>query len=253
MVIQGGILVVDYVLELMVKLQEIDSNFQNLEQQKGSLPAQITEISGKLAEITQKIETAEKELAETSRKKRQNEIEVKSLENQLEKYKKQIYSVTTNKEYDAITAEVETTEIEISDLETEVLEFMELEEKLKPQIETDRASQDQIDKILTEKKVKLSKLIELTQQKQQELIDERNELVKKIDRPILATYERIRNGKDGLAVVPIENGVCTGCYRNLPPQLTLEIKRMEDLIYCQTCGRLLVWLEKEEENVVDSE
>jgi Zn-ribbon protein, possibly nucleic acid-binding len=64
-------------------------------------------------------------------------------------------------------------------------------------------------------------------------------LAAKVDKAILAKYDRILKGKDGLAVVPVAGDSCQGCFRILPSQVIHEIKTKKDLICCGSCARIL--------------
>ncbi|MBN2092006.1 hypothetical protein JW964_20480 [candidate division KSB1 bacterium] len=236
----------EYELNLLIELQDIDSAFLKLEQLKGTLPEEIRQIMTQSNNLMQRIKESEQKYRETEKRRQEAELEIKSLEQQLVKYKQQIYAVKTNREYDAITAEVETTEIEISDLETQVLELMDIEQQLKPVLEREKIEYATLEATLQQKKMELEELLSKTQKEEELLNFQRVELVKKIEKPLLSTYERIRKGKNGYAVVPIENGCCTSCFRNLPPQTIIEIKKMNQLIYCQTCGCLLVYKNNEQ-------
>ncbi len=68
---------------------------------------------------------------------------------------------------------------------------------------------------------------------------QRAELALKVDKDILKKYERIIKNRDGLAVVPVANESCQGCFRIMPPQVINEIKMKSDLIFCENCTRIL--------------
>jgi hypothetical protein len=51
--------------------------------------------------------------------------------------------------------------------------------------------------------------------------------------------------RPGTAVVPVSGASCGGCFASLPPQFINEIRKMEKLITCETCGRILVWSQEE--------
>lgn len=236
-------------LKLLIQLQEIDTKLRNLEKMKGNLPEEVLELKKQHADLSLQLADTEQKLNQAAQDRRHCEMEVKTLETQMAKYKQQIYAVKTNKEYDALTAEIETTEIEISDLETQILEYLELEETLQPQIVHHREMLQQIEISIAVKEKELSKLLQSTEQELTTLQNQRQQLLPKIPKPVLGNYERVRKAKEGLGVVPIDNGICTGCFSNLPPQTALEIKRMNQLITCQTCGRFLIWEPNENNNL----
>ena len=45
-----------------------------------------------------------------------------------------------------------------------------------------------------------------------------------------------------MAVVGIEQGACSGCGYQLPPQRIVEVQKAERIMVCEGCGRLLVWI-----------
>lgn len=229
-------------LKLLIELQQIDTRLLELEKAKGNLPDEVNNFKKKLAKIVDDLAKKEESAQSFGQEKRRCELEIKTLEDQLVKYRNQIYAVKNNKEYDAITAEIETTEIEISDLETSQLEAMEAEEKLKPELEALRQSKVEIEVTISEKETELTQLIKATEDELEALSEQRKALAAQVYRPVLASYDRVRKAKNGIGVVPIKNGTCTGCFTNLPPQTTLEIKKMNQAINCQYCGRFLVYI-----------
>jgi predicted nucleic acid-binding Zn-ribbon protein len=65
-------------------------------------------------------------------------------------------------------------------------------------------------------------------------------MLKLISAPHLSMYNRVRPAKNGIAVVPIRNGVCGGCFNAIPRQMVLELKLGEKHTVCEYCGRIVV-------------
>ena len=78
----------------------------------------------------------------------------------------------------------------------------------------------------------------------------RAELISHIRKPILYQYERIRKVKRQTTVVEINKYACSGCYAAIPPQKVMEVRHMDQLLLCESCGRILVC--KNEKAVVES-
>lgn len=235
----------EHELKLLVQLQNIDQQIFELEKLKGNLPNELLDLQEQITQIHQTLDSAEEQLESASQDRRRFELELKTLQEQLVKYRQQIYAVKSNKEYDAITAEIETTEIQMSDLETQIIQLMESESTLRPKIAENKNKIQVVENNLSECKQKLTQLTEVNEKELTELTEKRNNLLPQIQRPLLANYERIRKGKGGIAVVPIVSGLCSGCFSSLPAQTILEIKKMNQLIFCQYCGRLLVWVDQD--------
>lgn len=77
--------------------------------------------------------------------------------------------------------------------------------------------------------------------KQRLLAIERESLTHGISKRLLRTYERMRESRlKSNAVVPVINGVCQGCYMVVTKSVIMELKRGEDLVLCEHCGRILL-------------
>lgn len=58
-------------------------------------------------------------------------------------------------------------------------------------------------------------------------------------------YERYFSKFGERAIVPVKDGVCSGCFISIPPMRQDKIRTMDEIIYCENCGRILVWEEDE--------
>ena len=76
-----------------------------------------------------------------------------------------------------------------------------------------------------------------------QLQSQRQTLLPRVDRKVLAHYERILEKKEGLGLVPVQmpQEACGGCHMNIPPQTINEIRLKERLITCESCARLLYY------------
>jgi len=219
----------------------VDGQLLELERTLGDIPHRVQVLEKELDELKAAAQERRQTLEGLSRDKRLQRDDLELLEEKLKRYQNQLYSVTTNREYDAITHEIETVKKQIEEGELKVLELEEKEENVTKELqalegqvpakgeEFQRASQELEQKRQEAEKVALG------------LRAEREELVKHVSRPVFASYERIRNAKGGVAVVSVRRGACGGCFTTIPPQRVLEIRRMDRLIVCEVCGRILVW------------
>jgi predicted nucleic acid-binding Zn-ribbon protein len=58
-------------------------------------------------------------------------------------------------------------------------------------------------------------------------------------------YKRYYSKFSERAIVPVKNGVCTGCYVTIPPMRIDRIRAMNSLEVCENCGRILIWEEND--------
>jgi uncharacterized protein len=120
----------------------------------------------------------------------------------------------------------------------EALETVEkLEEEVKthaPEIETKRA---EIDNVLGSFTQRANDVIA----EQEKIREERALLVKNMPKNLLATYERVAKMRKGIALSEARNSSCTACRMTIRPQVFSNVRRGEDLIQCDSCGRILYY------------
>lgn len=233
------------VLHHLMELQGLDSQLSHLESLKGDLPNQVSRLTRDYNDIQKQQEETSEKIQTYQKEKNAAEMNIKALEGKQQKYQSQLFEVKNNREYDAVTQEIEGVKMEISKKETQILELMDLENELKKNQEESAQTVENLKKSLEEKKKELQGRMVKTEKEEAALTDQRGKIVRKIEPRILAAYERIRKAKKDRAVVPVIGHACGGCYKNLPPQRVLEVRAMNKMYLCETCGRILVWDEKQ--------
>ena len=122
-------------LTILYKFQLIDDQLDELEELRGDLPSAVRELEDQINRSKEDISSKEKEQKDSLKKREENEGEVeKQLENQ-KKFKAQLYQVRNNKEYDALTKEIDHTDDVVSKLEAENDGLADLSKSLTQQIE----------------------------------------------------------------------------------------------------------------------
>lgn len=229
-------------LENFIKLQDVDNHLNSLKLQKGDLPALIEQLEADLGDKKNRSIELEQKVNKLQSDRRMFDKELEASKAQLKKYEEQLYRVQNNKEYDAISLEIETKKVELENLENKIIQTIESEEEhKKEQVEIT----EEISGLVAQLKEHQKELEEITLQTQEEeagLLRDREKVAKLIDERHLRQYERIRHAKDGLAVVPIERSSCGGCFSTIPPQRIVEIREAGRLHTCEYCGRILVWV-----------
>jgi predicted nucleic acid-binding Zn-ribbon protein len=227
----------------LINLQDIDHRLNELKMQKGDLPQLIEVIK---EDISTKKEEAEdrkqrKEKLQNDRKLYEKEIEAsKAL---FKKYEDQLYKVKTNKEYDAISLEMDTKKIEVEGLEDKILKTMEEDQELEKELEELTEEIGKLETQFNEYEKELEEISKSTVKEENKLLKERDKVASKIEGRLLRQYERIKNAKEGIAVAPIKKSSCGGCFSAIPPQKIVEIRELNRLFTCEYCGRILVWVD----------
>ncbi len=237
------------VLETLVALQDVDSELQKLESLKGDLPQQIVHLNVELTETRQQFESEKEKIDLYQKEKTKTELEIKALQGKQQRYQSQLFEVKNNREYDAVTFEIEAVKEEIDKKESHLLELMGSEDQAQKKKEALQESVVQLEAQLTEREKNLKARMAETEAQEKTLQARRDALASKIQPRLLSSYDRIRRAKNGMAVVPvIRDGCCGGCYKQLPPQRVMEIRDMDRMILCEVCGRMLVWDEQKSQD-----
>ena len=154
-------------------------------------------------------------------------------------------NVRNNREYDAITKEIELQKLEIQILEKRIKEAYEKIESKKEEIEGTKGVQDERQKDLESKKKELEVITQESEDDEKKLEKSRATAAKNVEERIFKSYEKVRNNmRNGLAVVPVKRGACGGCFNIVPPQKQAEIREKKKLIVCEHCGRILADVEE---------
>ena len=233
------------ILEQLVELQKVDQQLHELEALRGDLPHQVELLKQETDKVQTTLEEQQQQLQEFQKEKDMLELEIKELEEKQKKYQDQLYKVKNNREYDAVSMEIENVKDQISNKETRVYELMDLEKELENSITASKEEVIQVQDQLKAKDEDLKKRLGETETQENALRKNRDQLASKLTPRMLSTYQRIFNAKNGLAVVPVlRQGLCGGCFKNLPPQRVLEIREMKRMTLCEVCGRILIWDEE---------
>jgi predicted nucleic acid-binding Zn-ribbon protein len=95
------------VLQQLANLQYIDSRIDELKQLRGDLPEDILDVETDIARLEAKQAKLEQEDKDLSVELNQLELDITSSTEKVSKYEEQQLTVRNNREYDALTKEIE--------------------------------------------------------------------------------------------------------------------------------------------------
>jgi hypothetical protein len=227
-------------LKVLYQLQLVDDQLDKLEELRGDLPNMVRSLENNINAY--RTEISEKEIAqkESVEKRAQNEEEVEKLKESQKKFKAQLYQVRNNKEYDALTKEIDHSDEQIAKLEAENNALADLSKSLSEQIEEVKPKLTELEEELKEREADLKEIIKANENEEAVLLAERKKNEEQVKKPDLSVYMRIRKAKRGKAVSTIKRSACSGCHNIVPSQRQLEIRRNTRVFTCEYCGRILI-------------
>ena len=238
-------------IETLYQLQQIDSKIDEINRIKGELPLEVQDLEDVIAGLDTRIAKYTEEIDNLARETKTRKEEIENSKTLIAKYEAQQDEVRNNREFEAISKEIEYQKLEIELAEKRIKEYGAEAKAKKKMIEDAKELLDgrQID--LKAKQDELASIESETAKEIEELQAKADDASKKIGDRLLAAYKRIRNNThNGLAVVTVKRDACGGCFNRIPPQRQLDIRMSKKVIVCEYCGRILVsdLLDKEEEN-----
>ncbi len=227
-------------LTTLYKLQLIDDQLDELEELRGDLPLMVNELKSQIDSIKKQVEERNATKKESIEKRNLNDEEIVRLKENLKKFKSQLFSVRNNKEYDALTKEIDHTEKMIENFELENVELEDTVEKMKIEIGELEPQLIKLEDELKEKESALKAIIKSNEREEEKLQAIREDIVKKVHKQDYNVYMRIRKASNGKAVVTVVRSACSGCHNIVPPQRQIELKQTRRIYTCESCGRILV-------------
>lgn len=240
-VVETTDLSVEEKLKALFSLQTIDSQIDNIIKLRGELPLEVQDLEDEVMGLETRYQKYLDEIKGLEQKISGKKIEIKKAEDLIKKYTEQQSNVRNNREYDAITKEIEFQQLEIQLCEKQIKEFNAQIEQLKNESASTKDNLEKRKVDLELKQKELNEIIEETQKEEEQLREQSINIEKIIEPRLLTAYKRIRkNARNGLAVVKVQRDACGGCFAKIPPQRQLEIRSRKKIIVCEYCGRILI-------------
>ena len=95
------------VLEDLIVIQKLDTRLSELANLRGDLPQQVDRLRKEIEDAEKEFSEKQEKLKTFQKEKGITEMEIKALAGKKKKYQDQLFSVKNNREYDAVTHEIE--------------------------------------------------------------------------------------------------------------------------------------------------
>ena len=232
---------VEQKLRALYELQSIHTQIDKLRQVRGELPMEVSDLEDEVAGLETRINKIKSELDDLEDAIVTRKNMIRDAQAAIKKYESQLNEVKNNREYDAISKEIEIQGLEIQVCEKKIKEHgFEITNKTEV-YERAVADLEGRKKDLEIKRAELENITSETQKEEEDLNTKAEDAESHIEERLLIAYQRLRrNAKNGLAVVTIQRDSCSGCFNQIPPQRQLDIRQRKKIIVCEHCGRILV-------------
>ena len=228
-------------LQHLYELQRIDTEIDKIKTLRGELPLEVQDLEDEIAGLETRLENLKNEISEADKSVTNKKQEITKSEELIKKYSEQLDNVRNNREYDALTKEVEFQKLEIELQQKRIREAQKLKAEKEVNLEISNKQYTEKKADLEAKKAELDDIIAETHKDEEALTQKSKELSQNIEERLLTAYRKIRdNARNGLAVVTVDRDACGGCFNKIPPQRQLDIRSRKKIIVCEYCGRILI-------------
>ena len=192
-------------LQHLYELQRIDTEIDKIKTLRGELPLEVQDLEDEIAGLETRLENLKNEISEADKSVTNKKQEITKSEELIKKYSEQLDNVRNNREYDALTKEVEFQKLEIELQQKRIREAQKLKAEKEVNLEISNKQYTEKKADLEAKKAELDDIIAETHKDEEALTQKSEELSQNIEERLLTAYRKIRdNARNGLAVVTVD-------------------------------------------------
>jgi predicted nucleic acid-binding Zn-ribbon protein len=232
-------------IEKLLELQIADKEIRRLQDEVAALPKRVVAIEEKLAGTKAKLDKARATAKTDDANRKKFEAAIQDLQGRISKYRDQSLDVKTNEQYRALLHEIQFAEQEIRINEDRILEVMVNAESRDKDVKAAEAELKAETAEIEKEKEEARKITAEDRKKLDEWNAKRDGLRKGIDSDLLRQYERVMKFR-GTGLAEVRDHKCMGCQVMLRPQTYNEVRKGEEIIYCDSCQRVLYFIPEAE-------
>ena len=222
----------------LIELQEIDSQLDDLNSLLGDLPKMVDDLNSQEHSLITKVQEDKKRSKDINLSLNKSETANKTIQEKIDKLTDQLFLVTNNKQYDALTLEIDHLKEKKENHESQILAHIEENEELEKSIDDNEKLLAELKSDLDVRRKKLETALSETADEKAALENSREKQISKIDSSTIQIYSKVISARSGVAVVPLSGDSCGGCGAALPIQMASEIRGGKTHT-CFNCGRFV--------------
>lgn len=228
-------------LVLALRLQALDRKIAALETGIATLPKHIAEIEKRLEVHKRRLETDRAALAANLRDRKKMDGDIQLHQGKMTKLREQMAAAKTNEHYQTFQKEIAFLEGEIRKCEDRIIVLMEQSEPLDKAVKAAEISLKTEEKDVESEKVTARDRTAVDQKAAAELKAERKGIAEQMTPKLYTEYERVRKKTKNTPIADATDGRCGACQISLRPQFFQDLRRQDQVMFCESCSRLLTY------------
>jgi hypothetical protein len=226
-------------LKALEELQAIDLETNGVRGEADALPARRTALETAVAEARKAWQSERERLEGNERERRQVESLLAMERDKVKKWEGRLGEIKTPREYAALSREIDIAK-KANETQHEQLKVLAAAaEEIRKALEARGEALSEREMAASEESANLDKRAAELESRMADLEARRADAAKRVEPTLLGKYENIKRRRAGIAVAPVVNGSCRGCNRNIPPQLSIVLHRVDSIETCPNCHRII--------------
>jgi len=230
-------------LERLIQLQRLETIIAEAKAAISLHPQKLASLDARLDEAKRAVESAKEQLKVNHDRRRELEKDVTLYQGRLTKFKDQLMTVKTNREYQAMQHEIATAQSDLGSVEEKMLERMLEADELNASSKQAEATLATRSKEIEAERKGLGQELGSTEASLTESTEARAALVKALEPRLVALFEQVAKVRKGVAIcAATRDGLCSVCHVRLRPHVFQQIRQNDAIVQCDSCQRVLYWV-----------
>jgi predicted nucleic acid-binding Zn-ribbon protein len=229
-------------IKLVLDLQHLDQRISGLQKEIAQLPRHVAQIEKALDSHNRRLEADRAALSGNQKERKRLEGEIQVQQQKISKFRDQMLGAKTNEQYRAFQTEIEFCEGEIRKPADRILELMGESDPLDKAVKAAEAALKKEKEQVDAEKKRATDRTDTDKRELDRVTAERKTVSEQMKPPLLKAYQRIRaKWKSNIVAAEANDGRCTACNMSLRPQFFQDLRRGEEVMFCESCGRVLYY------------
>ena len=228
-------------IEQLISLQKVDDEIHGIKMELDHAPQELEALRARFTDVSEERNRHMDKMAHLHDQEKRLGLEIEDDSLRLKKSKGKLMQVENSKEYHAMVREMDSLERVNKGREEEktaLIEELTRQNGIQEDIDTRFAA---VEAELATCEAGLQARLGSAQKELDKLMLRRNETGKEVPLPVFGRYEFIRERLDHPVIVPVTEGICSGCNISIPPQNYIELQKASQILSCPNCQRLMFW------------
>jgi predicted nucleic acid-binding Zn-ribbon protein len=223
-------------LRILLELQEKDMGIQAIQSEIAAFEPELAELDGQVLAAEEQITAARRGIEEAGSRRSQLETKLESFRTAQDRRRQRLEWVRGAKEAANLMAELD---LGRSVLAREEAEWMRSADQVQEAETSVAEAERQLEEIRTAQAARREEIAALQAEGRDRLAiaqGDRAAVTKRLSKPALTQYERIRRGRAPLALYALHDDACGHCFTAVPMHRRQELQAGQIITLCEACG-----------------